>query len=582
MHHAVRTLSVAAALTATLAAQSGSAPCYEPDFGTLIGIDDDFVFPAITLNTPFPAFGNLYPQVEVSSNGFVWLGANNNTDSGCCSGTGSALAAGAARICALWTDLVTDGQNGSGVYHASLAGRDVITWANTYESFDPAIRFTIQLQLTATGEVTVWFHPATGIVQPPHSALCGMSPGGVADPGSTDFSFSFPLSTGTQATLYEEWATSTFDLAQRAIEFLPNGNGGWLLQDRAACPFVPGTWTTFGVGCPPQQGVFGASCYETFTGATLDLDNLEFELVPIGTTGYLVQATSGAFFSGFTNAVPLQDDNVIDQTLPFAFPLPGGGACTTAGFCSNGFVWLDNFNNSPPGSPFVPSFLFDGPRISPLWVDLDFTAGGSAYFDATATVAHFTWFDAPDWSNPSLRSTFQVQLFSDGRIKLCYQGLNIGATRPALAGFGAGGQTYDPGSTDLTATVPFATGSGLLPLTMDWVGVPPVLGQPFPLEAGNIRPSALFGVLVLGLQQFNPGLPLGSIGMPNCFAYASLDVTIGFTPTGFVTPINVLTFPSNVAFAGFAIHAQVAMLDPGVTPFGLAASNGGTMTVGMY
>jgi hypothetical protein len=577
----LRHLAAAATLTGALAAQSGS-PCFEPAFGTLLGVDDDFVFPAITLSAPFPAFGNLHAQVQVSSNGFVWLGGTPNFDSGCCSGTGTGLASGAARIAAFWTDLVTDGQNGSGVYHGTVPGGDVITWVNAFESFDPTIRFTVQLQLLSTGAFTVWFHPATGIAQVPHTAVVGASPGGLAVvPPPIDISASLPVNSGTQPMLYEEWATSTFDLGASALEFTPNGNGGWLLQDRPGCPFVAGTWSTFGVGCPAQTGIFGASFYETFTGASLDLDNLEFVLIPTGSSGYLVQAITGAFFPGFTNVVPLTDDDVLDQILPFNFPNPGG-VCTTVGFCSNGFLWLDNFNNSPPAAPFVPSFLQDGPRLAGLWTDLDFTAGGNAYFDATPTVAYFTWFDAPDFSNPSLRSTFQVQLFANGNVRLCYQGLNVGANRPALAGYGVGGQTWDPGSIDLSASVPFVSGAGLLPVTLDWIGVPPVLGQPFPLVAGNLRPSALLGVLVVGVQQFNPGLPLAGIGMPGCFAHTSLDVTFAFPTTGFTTPINVLSFPPTLAAAGFTMYSQLAVLDPGITPFGLAASNGGTITVGMY
>ncbi len=88
----------------------------------------------------------------------------------------------------------------------------------------------------------------------------------------------------------------------------------------------------------------------------------------------------------------------------------------------------------------MPAFLSDGPRIAALWTDLDLSAFGTAYFDATPTVVYFTWIDAADFSNPTLRSTFQIQLFADGRIKLCYQNLNVGATRPVLAGYGLGGE----------------------------------------------------------------------------------------------------------------------------------------------
>lgn len=568
-------------LFAVAGAVRAQAPCFEPNFGTLLGSDDDVVFPAITFATPFPAFSQIFLQAEVSSNGFVWLGANGNPDAGCCAGTGAALVAGAARICALWTNLVTDATTGSGVYHASLPGREVITWANAYEAYDPTIRFTVQLQLVGTGEFTVWFHPATSMVQAPNTGVCGISPGTTSDPGSIDFSTAVPYTSNTQPTLYEEWATGTFDLAQRTFEFVPNGVGGWLLFDRPACAFVPATWVTYGPGCPPASGISGASFYELFTGATLDLTGLEFELIPNGTSGYLVQTTTNSFFPGYSTIVPLQDDQVLDQVLPFPFPNPGG-VCTTAGFCSNGFVWLDNFNNAAPAAPFVPAFLFDGPRISAAWTDLDMTAGGNTYFDATPTEAYFTWIDAPDFGNPTLRSTFQIQLFSDGRIKLCYGGMAVGANRPVLAGYGLGGATYDPGSLDLSASVPFVSGNGVLPVTLAAAGGQPVLGQPFPLAAGNLRPSALVGLLVLGFTQFHPGLPLAGVGMPNCFLHTSLDATPAFVVTGTTTPIHLLTIPGNLGLLGAQVHAQAAILDPAITPLGLAASNGGTMTFGLY
>jgi hypothetical protein len=585
MHALHATLAVPFAVVFTAAvgaprAQSSSAPCHEPALGTLLGSGDDVVFPTVAFTTAFPALGNVWMHAEVSSNGFVWLGNAANPDSGCCAGTGAALAAGAARICAFWTDLVTDGIDGSGVYHASHPGREVFTWYRAFESYDPTVRFTVQLQLLGTGDFTVWFHPSTNAAQPFHTAVCGVSPGGVAAPASTDFSASVPYTSGASATLYEEWPVGTFDLGQVALEFLPNGSGGWLLQTRA-CSFVGGSWSPYGAGCPPAAGIVGASFYELLTGATLDLANLSFELTPVGNSGYLVQAIPNAFFAGYANVVPMQDDQVVDQVLPFAFPNPGG-VCTIAGFCSNGFVWLDNFNNAAPASPFVPAFLMDGPRIAALWTDLDLTAFGTAYFDATPTVAHFTWVDAADFSNPSLRSTFQIQLHSDGRVRLCYQGLAVGANRPVLAGYGVGGATHDPGSIDLDASVPFQSGGGVLPITLDWLAVPPVLGQPFPLQVGNLRPSAALGLLLLGLTQFQPGLPLAPIGMPNCFAYTSLDATIAFVATPPVTTLNTLVFPASAALAGFPLFAQAAAFDPGITPFGFAASNGGAIVVGNY
>lgn len=574
--------------TVTLAALTGAArtqaapPCYETNLGTLQGFADETVFPAVTLSGPFSLFNVSYTQVEISSNGFVWLGGNNNFDTGCCSGSGAALVAGAPRICALWNDLVTDGVNGSGVYHNPLPGRDVITWFNAYEAYDPTIRFTVQLQLLGNGSFTVWYHPRTTVAVAPHTALCGVSPGNnAADPGSTDLSASFPLNSGAQATVYEVWPTNGFDLAARTFQFVPNGNGGFLVIDRPSCPFLAGAFSTYGQGCPPRAGISGASFYELFTGANFDLNNLQIELVPVGSLGYTVQATSGQFFTGYSNAVPLQDDDVQNQTLPFPFPHPGG-VCTTAGFCSNGFVWIDNFNNAPPASPFVPAFLFDGPRIAPLWTDLDPTSGGTCYFDTTATMAVFTWFNVAQFNDPSRRSTFQVQLLSDGRVRLCYQTVNIAANRPILTGYGLGGATWDPGSIDLTASMPFTSGTGVLPVTLDWTQVPPVVGSTFPLQVDFMRPTAAAGFLVLGITQHNPGLSLAAQGMPNCFQYTSTESVQFFATTPPTQVLNLIAIPANPALAGMVVRSQVAVYDPGITPLGLQTTNGGTITVGLF
>lgn len=572
--------AAAVGLAGAAAAQSAALPCFEPDFGTLLGSADDTVFPAVALGSPFPAFGTVHTHVEVSSNGFVWLGALGNPDAGAGPATGAGLASGAARVCALWTDLATDGVDGSGVYHATKPGRDVFTWVRAFESYDPTVRFTLQLQLTVQGEAAVWFHPATTIALAPHSGVCGLSPGNTTAPVGLDFSASPQQSSNTDPTVYEEWSTGTFDLAARTYDLAPNGLGGWSLRERVTCSFQPGAWSTYGAGCPLPSGISGASFYELTNGSALDLSFLEFELVPTA-VGYDVHAVTGTFFPGYTNVVPMQDDQVVDQVLPFAFTNPGG-TCTTAGFCSNGFVWLDNFNNSAPAAPYVPALLAEGPRLAALWTDLDLTAGGTAYFDATPTAAYFTWVDAPDFHAPSQRSTFQIQLHSDGRARLCYGAVAIGPSRPALAGYGVGGATHDPGSIDLSASVPFQSGTGVLPVQLDAARAAPVLGQPLPLVVSNLRPSAAVGVLVLGLTQFAPGVSLAGLGMPNCFAHTSLDATFAFVATPPATQLSLLTMPADPAYVGFALFAQAAVLDPGLTPFGLAASNGGAMVLGFF
>jgi hypothetical protein len=77
-------------------------------------------------------------------------------------------------------------------------------------------------------------------------------------------------------------------------------------------------------------------------------------------------------------------------------------------------------------------------------------------------------------------------------------------------------------------------------------------------------------------------VPLAGLGMPNCFAHTSLDVTLGFVPTGSTTALPPLVFPPVAAFAGFTLYAQVAVLDAGITPADLATSNGGVIRLGLY
>ena len=111
---------------------------------------------------------------------------------------------------------------------------------------------------------------------------------------------------------------------------------------------------------------------------------------------------------------------------------------------------------------------------------------------------------------------------------------------------------------------------------------PPVIGASFPLQVDFLRPTAVAGFLVLGLQQWNPGIPLAAQGMPNCFQHTSIDATLFFVATPPTTVPNLVTFPGNAAFAGLVLHAQAAIVDPGITPLGIQVSNGGTMTLGLY
>src|SRR5262249_61395551 len=116
------------ACASPLAAQAAAAPCYEPNLGTSLGTGDDVVFPAVPLGFAFPFNGSTFTDIEVSTNGFVWLGALGNLNSRCCAGTGAQFVTDPASIAILWTDLISDFNHPtSGVYFNPLPGRARIT-----------------------------------------------------------------------------------------------------------------------------------------------------------------------------------------------------------------------------------------------------------------------------------------------------------------------------------------------------------------------------------------------------------------------------------------------------------------------
>ncbi|HLQ38676.1 MAG TPA: hypothetical protein VK348_12785 [Planctomycetota bacterium] len=577
MHTVLATLVASSCLGSALA-QSLPAPCFETNLGIFVGFADDFVFPAVTLNAPFSLFGTNYTQIQISSNGYVWMGGTPNTINGCCAGSGAALVAGQPRICALWTDLITDNVSGAGIYFNSLPGRDVITWKDCREFGTVAPRFTIQLQLVTGGGFTVWYSGATGTTQAFHSMVCGTSPGNnAANPGSTDLSASFPFNSGAQPTVYEEWPGTTFDLSARTFEFVANGNGGWLVLDRSACVIPPSAaWNVFGQGCPAASGIFGPSFYELFPTTTFDLNNQNIELFPLGPTGYLVNP-GGTFFTGFTNIVPQGDDTVVQLPLPFPFP-HARGTCTTAGFCSNGFVWLDNVSTGASFTPTSTQFLSGGARVAPAWSDYIFTSSGNCFFDTTPTDAYFTWNNAPEFGGAGI-STFQLQLHSDGRMTFCYQ--TVGQlSHQVLSGWSGGNQTVDPGPIDISASMPFLTGLGVRPLVMSSNALPR-LGSTFPLQLTDMAPAAVAGFVVLGFTQFNPGLPLDPLGMPGCNQFVAPLANLFFAATPPTQTVSLVVIPNNAALGGVLVQVQTAVFAPGINTLGVEASNGGTMRLGL-
>ena len=150
-----------------------------------------------------------------------------------------------------------------------------------------------------------------------------------------------------------------------------------------------------------------------------------------------------------------------------------------------------------------------------------------------------------------------------------------------IVGYSPGGPSVDPGSRDLSATLPAGFAlfpADLAPLALS-ASAPPLVNSTIQLVTANIPATAPFGAVLIGLTQYNPGVPLASLGMPGCFRYTDGLATLLFFPLGSPTNSLPFTVPNAV---GISFQVQSAVYDPasGLTPLGAIASNGVLLLLG--
>jgi hypothetical protein len=561
-----------AAVSAALPAQGAlSSTCFISQFGTPLGLGDDQVAQGNNLGFTFPGPAGPVTSIDISSNGFVWLAPSTN--SACCNGDVQSFLTGLPRIAPLWMDL-NPSQSGEVWFNTippsgSQPAGAVVTWDQVPE-FGEVVPMTVQLQLWADGSFSFFY--AANVYNSFHDALSGVTQGGNATANPVDFSTvssSSPLITGSNPTAHE-LQLATMDLQGRILVFVPAGTG-YIVLDRPTCPLAD--VASYGVGCPKP-----ASAYELFAWpTTIDLSNLAIEFTPATGGGYVALPSTG-FFTGTTNALTFQDDQVQGPfALPFPFSYPGGST-TAIDISSNGFIWLQTGNTNSrccDGDPFT--FLNDPASIAALWMDLYPPGGGNIYFDVVGSEAHVTWSAVPEFfSGPP--QTAQITLRANGSFRLAWQTV-ANTSHDVLVGFTQGSSSVDPGPSDFSAG-PVIVGSGGTPLELrSQAGSRPGIGSTYTMEVDQIPAGSLAGLMVLGLTQLVPGVDLTFLGMQGCELHASLDALLSYALTGSPTPFPV-PIPNNVALAGFLLHAQAATLTPGVNTLGIATSNGLRITVG--
>jgi hypothetical protein len=346
----------------------------------------------------------------------------------------------------------------------------------------------------------------------------------------------------------------------------------------------------YGTGCQDHH----VSFYEVFQAGAFDLGGSagvtdSIRLVTNGLQGgYRVGPANNVWFTPQTPDLVLGDDALsAPQALPFSFPYPGGST-TSIVIESNGNVWLQAPTHTNLLVSSGPAALLSrGPVISAFYDDLDPSpvGGGSVHFDVDAALgkAYITWVDVPIWvaTPPPVRptNTFQVMLTSSGAVELRYQGMDSSLSwTQTTCGFSPGANNRDPGSRDISATMPFNTATDLVPLTLS-ADPRPVLGANVDLVTTSIPASTFLSVIVMSFTQHDPGLPLAGLGMPDCFQYSGLEVTyaIGFTAPSFSVPVVIPVDPS---WIGMHVFCQSASRVPGVNAGGFITSNGLDLHIG--
>ena len=577
--------SIAAAVPFCLAAtaQIAIAPCWETNLGTNLALGDDAVSGPQSLGFTFPGPSGPVTQVWVSSNGFIWLAAS--IDSRCCSGDPTWFVTDPASIAAMWMDLYPPG--GTGVFFNSIAGgpgvpsRAIVTWQAVPEYGGLPIE-TVQVQLLDTGAIVI-SHDVTNGIDPNtgHTAIVGVTQGNNATPNAIDFLSlaGTPANTGTNPTAYEFFGPASYDIAGRSFEFIPNGTGGYLVFERVSCR-AAGT-RPLGSGC-----LRNGTVYESFVN-NVDLANSSIRFMKLA-SGY-ISIPGGGFDNTYASVIAGTGDDSIHQGLPLGFSFSYQGATiTTVDLSSNGYLWTTT-NSASVYYPTILDYLQSDPRIAPYWRDLYVPGGGAIYWDQRPGFAMATWVGVPNYPNTGPTNDVQVKLFATGDIEFSYG--NLDTTNPTtsditVVGFTEGLNAVDPGSSDLTASMPGLTVGmpGAVPLRLDpAAGSLPRIGSSFTMETQVCPATVSAGFMLFSFGNVPQGADLSVFGLPfGCTGYivlaGSASVFFPITP-----PVGsyTMSFPNNPGFVGVEITAQSLVLPVPGAPLPGLVSNGLILSIGV-
>jgi hypothetical protein len=348
-----------------------------------------------------------------------------------------------------------------------------------------------------------------------------------------------------------------------------------------ATPTGFATASPYGTGCYDRHPSF----YESFGSASaFDLANSSLSMIYAG-NGYTVLPGFSSFVAPSGSATTVANGDDVEQTVTLGSTLNFPGGSTSAlTICSNGFVSAaSNGTSYTPGSAAFLAFAQACWALG--WHDLNPSAAGSGpiQFEEVGSVSYFTWNGVWDFAGTSTANanTMQIQFDrSSGNVHMIWQTMST-LGNGFLTGFKPAGTVADPGNRDISATLPgtFSTGPDQFPLALA-ASARPIVNTSINLVTSNVPASSSLGATILSFTQHNPGLDLGSIGMPGCRQYVGLDASNVFIPSGGTGTI-ALGVPNNPALSGLHVFSQSAAFVVGANALGVQSSNGLALTIGI-
>ena len=177
----------------------------------------------------------------------------------------------------------------------------------------------------------------------------------------------------------------------------------------------------------------------------LDVGGRGLRFHPLASGGYAVTPADAAFRQALGSRITLTDDDSSAATVPFPFPFYGTSQ-TAAFLNSDGNVTFGQPDSASTARNITRAL--SGPaRVAPFFADLDPSAGGSVWLNATSTELTVTWCNVRGFDSANT-TTAQATMLPDGSVEMRY-GTGVTLT-DAIIGLSPGATT-DFTAADLTA-----------------------------------------------------------------------------------------------------------------------------------